>query len=145
MSDDKRTHSAWEAWTVRQREEDPAVEYSDLAPAYRPFMDGWHARTEAAMRVLPDADMAIVQDQIDMLRKGNKRIFDMLVQRNSNDRMHSRMVDALRRQVAMLRGDPIDAPAYRRIIMQRQEIKRITNENADLRIQLAMKEKTTDA
>lgn len=110
----------------------------ERAAIYAHYVAGWKARTRAAVTsVYSDEDASLVREIIDGYEAHARRIAGLRFSDWEKTRELERRVIA---QGEMLRSrglDPLDAPLWRRIAMQRREIKRLTGEADRLSGELA--------
>lgn len=129
---DMRASNAWGTYARHLKDEGRELVGNEASISLSAFGAGWRARLDAALGSVGIRDgrdgkeTDIIRDQMDMLRREHARAFDVLFRDYEHNRRQQRQIEAMREQIRVLGGDPIDAPAHRRISEQRREIKRLT-------------------
>lgn len=122
---DNRLNTAWEAWRQEQMALEPDKPTIEYTPSFKPFVAGWHARINAALKSWNASDEQMIRDEFERFEQGHHAMFEHIVTRVSDEKKLRRDVEALRGAMRTMGGDPDDSPLYRRITNQRNEIKRL--------------------
>jgi hypothetical protein len=130
---DHRAHEAFDRANARREATPKDSQYSTF---YSGFFDGWYARESAATMRHP-TDIEIIDDMIAAAQARAERSHDQSLKLLLESRGRERLIAAQKIALESQGKNPEDAPLYRRIIMQRNEIRRLTAENEKLSEQSA--------
>lgn len=137
MSHDMALNDSYALWCKRLFAEHPERRTAtDGESHFGAFCAGWHYRYEtAASRVglRDDTDLAVIHGHLNWLESEHRRAWDQVMKSHYQAAGYRRILASQREQIVALKGDPIEAPAYKRIANQRREIKRLTQELHALR------------
>lgn len=133
-TEDMRMHKAFDVWCEHRNEEHPEWRRGNPTDPMRPFFDGWQARFDAAtVAFSTEGDVGLIQDQLNLLERQYDRAWGEYFKAHKKIAMYQRLLESQREMIRNRGGDPIEAPAWRRISEQRKELRSLHRENLRLK------------